>query len=339
MSEPAPHPTSSPRLALTRTTMAVLAGICFVLFAAAVYWAVLLNSHRHQQSYAEAQTWLRVGQMSRAISVQVQTLLSGLDYTLRAMENEYEAGDQIAFERAVRAVLDTYPQGTVIQVAVADASGQVVYSSTTKPGEAPAQVSIRDREHFQAHLGPKPGGLFVGRPVLGRISNQWSIQLSRALRRDGQLIGVLVLSLSPDYIAQYFHAVFERPEDVIVLLREDGAYLARSHHQEAVLGTSVPDERVAQFVPSAQHGTYEARAAVDQGDRLYAWSRVEGFPLIVSAGLDRAAVFSPVHDSLRRSLVRNSVGTALIAYSTRWRTRFHADGGQCSSVMADTVPR
>ena len=27
------------------------------------------------------------------------------------------------------------------------------------------------------------------------------------------------------------------------------------------------------------------------------------------------------------------------AYSTRWRTRFHADGGQCSSVMADSVPR
>ena len=27
------------------------------------------------------------------------------------------------------------------------------------------------------------------------------------------------------------------------------------------------------------------------------------------------------------------------AYSTRWRTRFHADGGRCSSVMADTVPR
>lgn len=27
------------------------------------------------------------------------------------------------------------------------------------------------------------------------------------------------------------------------------------------------------------------------------------------------------------------------AYSTRWRTRFHADGGQSSTVMADTVPR
>jgi cyclohexanecarboxylate-CoA ligase len=27
------------------------------------------------------------------------------------------------------------------------------------------------------------------------------------------------------------------------------------------------------------------------------------------------------------------------AYSTRWRTRFQADGGQCSTMMADTVPR
>ena len=27
------------------------------------------------------------------------------------------------------------------------------------------------------------------------------------------------------------------------------------------------------------------------------------------------------------------------AYSTPWRTRFHADGGQRSSVIADTVPR
>ncbi|WP_211373096.1 hypothetical protein, partial [Ideonella dechloratans] len=27
------------------------------------------------------------------------------------------------------------------------------------------------------------------------------------------------------------------------------------------------------------------------------------------------------------------------AYSTRWRTRFHADGGQCSTMMADSVPR
>jgi hypothetical protein len=28
----------------------------------------------------------------------------------------------------------------------------------------------------------------------------------------------------------------------------------------------------------------------------------------------------------------------LNAYSTPWRTRFHADGGQCSTLMADSIP-
>ena len=42
-------------------------------------------------------------------------------------------------------------------------------------------------------------------------------------------------------------------------------------------------------------------------------------------------------DQLER---REDGGEKLLpAYSTRWRTRFHADGGRCSSVMADTVPR
>ena len=44
--------------------------------------------------------------------------------------------------------------------------------------------------------------------------------------------------------------------------------------------------------------------------------------------------------SLRRAVTpRFAAAFATHAYSTRWRTRFHADGGQCSSVMADTVPR
>lgn len=33
-----------------------------------------------------------------------------------------------------------------------------------------------------------------------------------------------------------------------------------------------------------------------------------------------------------------SGGNVMSAYSTRGRTRFHADGGQCSSVIADSIP-
>ncbi|MDP3424981.1 MAG: PDC sensor domain-containing protein [Burkholderiaceae bacterium] len=46
------------------------------------------------------------------------------------------------------------------------------------------------------------------------------------------------------------------------------------------------------------------------------------------AGPDGTAIASWPHSANR-----------LGAYSTPWRTRFHADGGRCSSVMADSVPR
>src|SRR2546427_762434 len=68
---------------LTQTTVAVWVGLCCVLLATVAYWTVLVDSHRTQRSFTESQSWLRVGQMSHAVSVQVQTLLSGLDYTMR----------------------------------------------------------------------------------------------------------------------------------------------------------------------------------------------------------------------------------------------------------------
>src|SRR2546427_63527 len=58
---------------LTQTTVAVWVGLCCVLLATVAYWTVLVDSHRTQRSFTESQSWLRVGQMSHAVSVQVQT--------------------------------------------------------------------------------------------------------------------------------------------------------------------------------------------------------------------------------------------------------------------------
>ncbi|MCM3565557.1 recombinase family protein [Hydrogenophaga intermedia] len=59
-----------------------------------------------------------------------------------------------------------------------------------------------------------------------------------------------------------------------------------------------------------------------------------------AAGAEAEALRAELHASqgpLCDEDVEDAIGKA--AYSTRWRTRLHADGGQCSSVMADAVPR
>ena len=296
----------------TQATIAVVLGVLCVWLALAGYWVVLLDSHEAQRRYAAQQTWLRVGQMAQAISVQVQTLLSGLDYTSRQLAGEYADGRGGNFQRAVQSSLDAYPQGTLVQIAVADAEGQVVFSSLERHGKPLARVSIRDREHFQVHARQQVQGLFVGRPVRGRVSQEWTIQLSRGLYRDGRFIGVLVLSVSPDYIGRYFRTLFDRTDDVVLLVREDGAYLARSQAQDAVLGQSVPPERLQLFMPGLKQGTYEAVAAVDGTDRLYAWRRVEGYPASVSTGLERDTAFASAEETIARSVERNAVGSACI---------------------------
>lgn len=280
--------------------------------AAGLYWAALLASHQYMQRYTRDQAWLRVSQMSQAVSAQAGTMLSGLNYSLRDLARDYESGDSQAFGRAVASVQEAYPPGTIVQVAVADANGQVVYSSLAA-SEPPAQsVSILDREHFQAHLKGLTQGTFIGRPVQGRVSGQWGIQLSRALHHRGAFAGVLVVSLSPQYLSRQLQAIFDSPRDVILLLREDGTYLARSQNQDRVLGRQLPATRVALFAPDVTHGTYEALASTDGIQRMYAWSRVSGFPILVSTGLDHEAVFGPLNETIRQSLWRNGIGTLLI---------------------------
>ncbi|AVP59129.1 sensor domain-containing diguanylate cyclase [Pulveribacter suum] len=250
--------------------------------------------------------------MAVAASVQVQTLLSGLDYTLASLSTVYATGGDESFARAVGAVHDAYPPGIVMQIAVANAAGDIVYSNLEPGGAPPAAVSIRDREHFQVHANGRAQGMYVSRPVLGRVSQRWAVQLSRAVRGEGGFRGVMVLSLSPDYIAHYLQALSGGTGDVVSLVRSDGAYVARSLRQEEVLGQSLPPGRLEQAMAARERGGQSRHWGGDGAQWLRAWSQVPGQPLVAGVELDRQAAHAQDDADWRRVLWRNGVGTGLV---------------------------
>jgi len=295
----------------------VALGLALVFVACGIYWAMLLEMHAAQRADAEQQARLRAAQMAKALSVQVGTLLSGLDYALQNLVAEHEARNAEGFDLAVRTALRAFPEGAILQVAVADSQGTLIYSSLHEPGAPPPSASsIADREHFKYHAEARarPANLFISKPVRGRVSQRWSIQLSRPLAAQGVFAGVVVLSLSPAYISSFFHELFEQPGDVVMLLRDDGSYLARSRQEAEVMGKAVPQEREFLIDPRKRVGAYDATAAIDGFARYYAWSRAADYPVVVSLGLEKAAVFTQLERTIRSSLLRNALGGIVILF-------------------------
>lgn len=287
-------------------------GLLLLLLVLGVYWGQLLDGHRAQRQDLEQQTRLRAGQMAKSLAVQVGTLFSGLDFAAQNLAAQYQERDASGFTLAVQTALQAYPKGSILQIAVADREGRVVYSSLRAPASRQPLPSIQDREHFRVHAQNRQSGLYISPPLLGRVSGQWAIQLSRAMRVGDAFAGVVVVSVSPAYLSGFFQDILDQPRDVILLLRNDGAYLARSRDEAAVLGTSDLPQREFLLDPTKTRGAYETVAAVDGVERYYAWNRVGPFPAVVSVGLDKAAALAPLAPPVRASLARNGFSSVLI---------------------------
>lgn len=309
-----PYLASSP-VGLWRIAVALLLVALFGGF----YWWQLLAQQRDQLAFAENQARLRTTQMSTTMASHVGTLVAGLEYLAHSLAMKYEVEPDHYFPFAVRTALATYPTGSIGQIAVANAAGQVVYSSldnNLKSQAAP--VSIADREHFKVHtLRPEPA-LFISRPVLGRVSGKWTVQFSYPVMREGQFDGVVVLSVAPDYLSGHFSDVSAGGDDVALLVRDDGAYLARSDRQEAVLKLFVPPDREFLRLPDRMQGQYQVKSPIDGVERLYAWHRLRNYPLIVSVGLDHAKALAATKSSIQTSLKRNAVATLMAAVAALW---------------------
>ncbi len=175
-----------------------------VMVVLVLYWAQLLQAHRDQLAQVEAQTRLRATQMASALSLQIGSLFNGVDYVSRTLANTYRDDQPEVFRQALDlAKKKAFPEGALVQIAVADAQGLVQFSSLQDKSDG-KPVSIADREHFSVHAQKLVEGMYISHPVQGRVSKRWSIQFSRAIYHNQVFAGVVVLSISPDYILNFF---------------------------------------------------------------------------------------------------------------------------------------
>ncbi|HQS90726.1 MAG: hypothetical protein B7Y03_07225 [Polaromonas sp. 24-62-144] len=208
--------------------------------------------------------------------------LASVDRELKAMRLQVLDGRRLPTQAAMNSRLGEL-SGLVLQVAVANADGQIVDSSLTAPNPP---VSIADRPHFLAFKNNPTERLFISEPVLGRVSKKPSLQLVRPMfALDGAFAGVIVASIDPELLKSYFtdmKALEDQGRVSIVGL--DGVIRFDLTKRGFTTGRDVHTSPNWDQLSTLTTGLFQEDSLGDKVYRRTGFHRVEGYPLVVMVG-------------------------------------------------------
>jgi two-component system sensor histidine kinase BarA len=270
----------------------------FWLFAAvllALTWSAVAykaRSEREQQLQAVVRS---NGNLARAFEEHTVRTLAAVDQTVLFLKYQYERfGERVDIADYVREGMII--SGLFNQLGIIDQHGTYLLSNLPDH----KRIDLSDREHFRVHREGPSRGLYVSKPVLGRASGKWSLQLTRRIDRpDGGFGGVAVISVDPFYFTRLYSEVDLGQRGVVVMVGDDGVIRARRSGDEVSTGQTVADSPLFRRFAGLEAGSYVSRSQVDGLNRIYAFRRLEGYPLTVLVGVDEAEAMSPVAERIR----------------------------------------
>lgn len=270
------------------------------LSAISLIWFGAFYFTNAEKTQTEEAALHNASNLARAFEEHIIRSVRTLDQALLYLRDAY-ARDPRDFDISAWARINgPLLRDVTVQAALIDAHGKMIASSV--PGSAPG-LDLSDREHFKVHLDGAPDELFISKPVLGRASNRWSIQLTRRINTsDGKFGGVAVLSLDPAYLAQFYESIDVGQKGSVALVGSDGVVRARGSNGPVATGASLIGSKLFEMFARAKAGSYATKSQLDGIARLFVYRAVRDYPLIVVVGLAEEEVFRSYESSRRTEI-------------------------------------
>jgi len=196
---------------------------------------------------------------------------------------------------------------SIVQMAVIDKAGRMIASNLAPPGGEPMDLS--DREHIRVHMQrhTAKGELFISKPVLGRVSKTWTIQLTRPLDDGyGNFGGVVVASYAISDFINFYKALRVEDDMAIALVGVDGIVRARAARAVS-FGDDVSASAAFKRALSQKVTAYNDRSPIDAVERVGSVIHSDRYPMMVQVAYSLAFVRD--HTSgFRAAIVGTGVG-------------------------------
>ncbi|AOI94019.1 EAL domain-containing protein [Burkholderia pseudomultivorans] len=302
-----PRPLRTPRKSRRRALFAIpLLG----MLALALLWAVIIArlSVEKDSAYKEAAASAAI--LSSALEQHTVKAIHQVDQITRFVKFEFEKSPA-HFNLASAVEKGVVPSDTLIQVSLVNAKG-ILFANTAETHPQP--INLSDREHFKVHLAHNDDRLYISKPVLGRVSSHWTLQMTRRLNNpDGSFAGIVVVSEDPSYFTNdFYNNAAIGKEGVIAVVSDTGTVLARRTGSVS----NAPGAFSASGVyPIAERVTGTIIDPIDGVTRIVSYRHLDGYPLAVMVGLSQTEEYADYYHTRNVYLLMTSFITlAMLAF-------------------------
>jgi len=227
----------------------------------------------------------------------------------------------------------------IVQVAIIGPDG--VMRATNAGPQPPPATDLSDRDHFRVHVESPEDNLYISRPVIGRASGRISVQISRRFRGpDGRFGGVVVASLNPSHLTQFYDKIDLGTPAAISLIGSDGV-VRSSGGAGGGFGVGADLSRTETFakIRSGRSGTFTLEMPDGSETRLVTIRKVREHPLWVSVSVPESEIYKEARATLRIDAVVAALLTLLVGIAVEKLLRIEAKRSEAEARVVRLASR
>ena len=224
----------------------------------------------------------------------------------------------------------------IVQVAIIDENGILRASNVGPQPTWPADLS--DREHYKVHVNNPADELFISKPVVGRVSKKWSVQFSRRISNpDGSFDGVVVASLNPEHLTEFYDKIDFGPSASISLIGADGVVRSSGGTGNGfVLGQNLDGSKIFAQMRLGANATFQDTDASGEL-HLVTIRKVHGQPLWLSVSTNESEIHRVSWSTFEINVAAGTALTLILLAAMEQLLRTEAAAKQKAEQLQSTL--